>query len=112
MTVKPSFIEGRQGGCNPSSGRHVCPHLRFCHCTATARHCRGFIFLSLEDETDVSNAMIHRDLYERNRVAITRCKFLRVEATLENQYGVINVRTSAMRVLDLSEVEMLPHDFH
>jgi hypothetical protein len=32
----------------------------------------GFIFLSLEDETGISNAIIHPGLYERNRVAVTR----------------------------------------
>jgi error-prone DNA polymerase len=31
----------------------------------------GFIFLSLEDETGISNAIIHPQLYERNRVAVT-----------------------------------------
>ena len=34
----------------------------------------GFIFLSLEDETGISNAIINPHLYERNRVAVTRGK--------------------------------------
>jgi hypothetical protein len=36
-------------------------------------------------------------------VAVTRGKFLRVEGTLQNQDEVINVRASAVRVLNLSE---------
>jgi error-prone DNA polymerase len=72
----------------------------------------GFIFLSLEDETGISNAIIHPGLYERNRVAVTRGKFLRVDGTLQNQDGVINVRASAVHVLSLSEVEVRSHDFH
>jgi error-prone DNA polymerase len=72
----------------------------------------GFIFLSLEDETGISNAIIHPELYERNRVAVTRGKFLRVEGTLQNQDGVINVRASAVHVLKLSDVEVRSHDFH
>jgi error-prone DNA polymerase len=72
----------------------------------------GFIFLSLEDETGISNAIINPHLYERNRVAVTRGKFLRIEGTLQNQDGVINVRALAVRVLTLTDVNMRSHDFH
>lgn len=72
----------------------------------------GFIFLSLEDETGISNAIIHPELYERNRVAVTRGRFLRVDGTLQNQHGVINVRATAVHVLSLSEADMRSHDFH
>lgn len=73
---------------------------------------QGFIFLSLEDETGISNAIINPQLYERNRVTVTRGKFLRVDGTLQNQDGVINVRASAVHVLDLSDADMKSHDFH
>jgi error-prone DNA polymerase len=72
----------------------------------------GFIFLSLEDETGISNAIISPSLYERNRIAVTRGKFLRVDGTLQNQDGVINLRASAVHVLNLSSVEVRSHDFH
>jgi len=35
----------------------------------------GFIFLSLEDETGISNAIINPHLYERNRITVRRGKF-------------------------------------
>ena len=72
----------------------------------------GFIFLSLEDETGISNAIIHPDLYERNRIAVTRGKFLLVEGTLQNQDGVISVKATAVYVLNLSDVNVRSHDFH
>ncbi len=72
----------------------------------------GFIFLSNEDETGISNAIIHPKLYEQNRVAVTRGKFLMVEGILQNQDGVISVKASAVRVLQLSDVDMQSHDFH
>jgi len=72
----------------------------------------GFIFLSLEDETGISNAIINPQLYERNRVAVTRGKFLQVEGTLQNQDGVISVKASAVRVLDFGAVDVRSHDFH
>ncbi len=72
----------------------------------------GFIFLSNEDETGISNAIIHPKLYEQNRVAVTRGKFLVVEGVLQNQDGVISVKASAVRVLELGAIDMRSHDFH
>jgi error-prone DNA polymerase len=72
----------------------------------------GLLFLSLEDETGISNAIINPRLYERNRAVVTRRKFLHVEGTLQNQDGVINVRASAVRVLRLNDADMRSHDFH
>jgi error-prone DNA polymerase len=72
----------------------------------------GFIFISGEDETGISNAIIHPSLYERNRVTVTRGKFLLIEGVLQNLDGVISVKASAVRVLDLSDADVRSHDFH
>jgi len=72
----------------------------------------GFIFLSLEDETGISNAIINPQLYEQNRATVTFGKFLRVDGVLQNQDGVINVRASAVHLLALSGVDVRSHDFH
>jgi len=72
----------------------------------------GFIFLSIEDETGIANAIINPQLYEQNRVPVSRGKFLQVEGTLQNQDGVVSVKASAVRVLMLSAVEVASHDFH
>lgn len=72
----------------------------------------GFIFLSLEDETGIANAIIHPELYELNRVAVTRGKFLQIEGTVQNRDGVTNVRASAVRVLRLIDADLRSHDFH
>jgi error-prone DNA polymerase len=72
----------------------------------------GFVFLSLEDETGISNAIINPHLYERNRVAVTRGKILQVEGALQNQDGVVSVKASAVCVLKLSDIDVLSRDFH
>lgn len=72
----------------------------------------GFIFMSLEDETGISEVIINPDLYERNRVAITRGKFLRIEGVLQNQDDVMAVKASSVGVLDLGGVDVRSHDFH
>jgi DNA polymerase III alpha subunit len=33
---------------------------------------KGFIFLSMEDETGIANVIVTPDLYERNRLVVTR----------------------------------------
>jgi error-prone DNA polymerase len=72
----------------------------------------GFIFISLEDETGVSRAIVNPHVYERNRVAITRGKILRLDGTLQNQDNVVTLKASAVHVLNLSEAETRSHDFH
>lgn len=39
----------------------------------------GFIFISGEDETGISNAIIHPKVYEQHRIAVTQGRFLLVE---------------------------------
>jgi error-prone DNA polymerase len=72
----------------------------------------GFVFLSLEDESGISNAIIQPDLYERNRVVVTSGKILLVEGTLQNQDGVVSVKASAVQHLAFSNVDVRSHDFH
>jgi error-prone DNA polymerase len=72
----------------------------------------GFIFLSNEDETGISNAIIHPNLYEQNRVTVTRKKFVLVEGVLQHKDGVINVRASSVRAVDVQDVDVVSRDFH
>jgi error-prone DNA polymerase len=72
----------------------------------------GFIFLSLEDETGISNAIIRPGLYERNPIEVTRGKFLRVDGKLQNPGRGYQHEGSAVHVLKLSHVEVRSHDFH
>lgn len=72
----------------------------------------GFIFLSMEDETGISNIIISPQLYERDRLLVTREKFLKVEGKLQNQNGVIHVRAERLQPLHVSAIEVRSHDFH
>lgn len=55
---------------------------------------KGFVFLSLEDETGISNIIVNPDLYEKYRKVINREKFLLVEGVLQNQDNVIAIKAS------------------
>jgi error-prone DNA polymerase len=72
----------------------------------------GFIFLSNEDETGISNAIIHPKLYEQNRVTVTRKNFLLVEGVLQNQDGVVNIRASSVRAINVEDVDVVSRNFH
>jgi error-prone DNA polymerase len=72
----------------------------------------GFVFLSIEDESGIANAIIQPDLYERNRAVVTYGKFLMVEGLLQNQDNVISVKASVVQTLQVSAAEVRSHDFH
>ena len=72
----------------------------------------GFIFLSMEDETGIANVIIHPDLYDRDRLLITREKFLLVTGKLQNQDGVIHVKAEHVLSLRVADIAVRSHDFH
>jgi error-prone DNA polymerase len=73
---------------------------------------KGFIFISMEDETGIANVIVTPDLYDRDRLVVTRSKFLLVVGKLQNQDGVIHVK--AVRLIPLTDnaLEVRSHDFH
>ena len=73
---------------------------------------KGFIFLSMEDETGIANVIITPDLYERERVVVTRSKFVLVEGALQNQDGVVHVKAKRIQPLAFTNLELRSHDFH
>ncbi|MGA3317999.1 MAG: error-prone DNA polymerase [Candidatus Korobacteraceae bacterium] len=82
---------------------------------------KGFVFLSLEDETGISNAIISPDVMEQNRILIQSEKFLLLEGVLQNQEGVISVKVDrlapmreiyAAETVDITDAEVRSHDFH
>jgi error-prone DNA polymerase len=72
----------------------------------------GFIFLSMEDESGISNIIISPDLYDRERVLILQGKFLLVEGRLQNQDGVVHVKAVRVASLTISAAAIQSHDFH
>jgi error-prone DNA polymerase len=72
---------------------------------------KGFVFLSLEDETGIANVIVRPDLYEQNRMVINREKFLRVEGTLQNQDNVISIKAARVMPIAISEAQTASHDF-
>jgi error-prone DNA polymerase len=73
---------------------------------------KGFVFISLEDETGVANAIITPDLFHRNRLLLASERFLAIEGILQNQDHVISVKAERVQPLFVTKAETVSHDFH
>jgi error-prone DNA polymerase len=73
---------------------------------------KGFVFLSLEDETGISNAIITPQLFQQDHVTIVHQQFLLIEGRLQNQDNVISVKAKRIRPLLVTRAETTSHDFH
>jgi error-prone DNA polymerase len=74
---------------------------------------KGFVFISLEDETGISNAIVSPQIFEKNRLVITQETFLLIEGILQLQSGVIHIRAEQIERLPAVELETADsHDFY
>ena len=72
---------------------------------------KGFVFLSLEDETGIANVIVTPQRFARHRLTLVTAPFLLVEGIVQQQDGVVSVR--ALRVEDLAPLahNVPSHDF-
>ena len=73
---------------------------------------KGFVFLSLEDETGIANVILNPDLYEKHRLVINRERFLRVEGVLQNQDNTISIKATRVLPITVSAADTQSHDYH
>jgi error-prone DNA polymerase len=73
---------------------------------------KGFVFLTLEDETGIANVIVRPDLFDRDRLTILEKPFLLVDGILQNQDGVTSVKAERLHALAAAPVEIDSHDFH
>ena len=74
---------------------------------------KGFVFLTLEDETGVSNVIIRPDVYARDKAIVVESPFLLVEGWLQVQDGVTAIKAERLQRLDglLASMAVESHDF-
>jgi error-prone DNA polymerase len=74
---------------------------------------KGFVFLSLEDETGISNIVIDPRTFEENRRPILASSLLVVEGRLENYDGVTSVKGERFwGIHEAGDYQIQSHDFH
>jgi error-prone DNA polymerase len=123
LTVGPHPMAYRREWLNAIGIRRACElrdlptgkRIRIGGCVITRQRpgtAKGFVFLSLEDETGVANAIVRPDLFHENRLLLTSERFLAVEGILQNQDNVISVRAERVQPLFVTKAETVSHDFH
>ncbi len=62
---------------------------------------KGFVFLTLEDETGMINIIITPDRFEKDALLISTTPLLLIRGTLQVEQHVVNVRAKQFRALEL-----------
>jgi error-prone DNA polymerase len=73
---------------------------------------KGFLFLTLEDETGIANLIVTPDLFQKNRLLLRSAGILLAEGVLQQVDGVTAIR--ARRFAEITIPGTIPpsHDFH
>lgn len=73
---------------------------------------KGFVFLSLEDETGIANAIITPQLFHRDRAVVVHHPFLLIEGRLQNLDNVVSIKAEHIEPMVVTRAEPESHDFH
>jgi error-prone DNA polymerase len=73
---------------------------------------KGFVFLSMEDETGIANVIVTPQLFEENRLALVDYPFLLIEGALQHQDNVVSVKAKSVEPLQMKVASPGSHDFH
>jgi error-prone DNA polymerase len=74
---------------------------------------KGVVFISLEDESGITNAVVMPAMFEKRRLAITQSAALVIEGKVQSREGVIHVLAERLDPLVASDLPVgASHDFH
>jgi error-prone DNA polymerase len=80
-------------------------------CRQQPQTAKGFVFLSLEDETGIANAILRPDVFERFHAVVLGNSALILRGPLQNQKGVVSVKVRSVRPLSWNSIAVSSHDF-
>jgi error-prone DNA polymerase len=72
---------------------------------------KGFVFLSLEDETGIANVIVTPPIFARHRLALVSEPYLLVDGIAQRQDGVISVRATRAQGFPALGHHVPSHDF-
>ena len=74
---------------------------------------KGFVFVSLEDETAIANAIVTPVLFERSRLTISQEAFLLIEGRVQVAEATIHIKATGIEGLrQQGRRHAKSHDFH
>jgi error-prone DNA polymerase len=105
-SARDLLLNGRDGETVATAGLVICRQR-----PGTAK---GFVFLTLEDETGLINVVVTPQRFERQALLISRTPLLLVRGVLQVEQKVVNVRAAQFRALDAAVGAEFAqrHDFH
>jgi error-prone DNA polymerase len=80
-------------------------------CRQRPETAKGFCFLSLEDETGISNAIVPPGIFEQNRLVIVSEPFLLLEGAVQNNSGAVSIKVERVEALRSALAAIPSHDF-
>ena len=101
-TARALLEQGRDGAPVGMAGLVICRQR-----PGTAK---GFVFLTLEDETGMVNVVVTPQAFERQALLISRTPLLLVRGTLQVEQRVVNIRAREFSPLEGS-IEARSHDY-
>lgn len=93
------------------------PGERFVHvagmviCRQQPPTAKGFVFLSLEDETGISNVIVPPHLFKTVRMTVLQNSYLMVGGVLQNQSGAISIRARKVQALRAGQISVKARNF-
>jgi error-prone DNA polymerase len=72
---------------------------------------KGFVFLSLEDETGIANVIVTPGLFARHRLVLVTAPMLLIDGILQSQEGVLSVRAHRVAAIPVRGDAIPSHDF-
>jgi error-prone DNA polymerase len=73
---------------------------------------KGFLFITLEDETGISNLIVTPDLFQQNRLLLRSAGILLAEGVLQQVDGVTAIRARRFEEIKIPGTIPPSHDFH
>jgi error-prone DNA polymerase len=74
---------------------------------------KGFVFLSIEDETGIMNIIVQPALYDLRRQICNTSPYLLIKGILQSTSGVISLKAGEIQELPVAGAAMVAsHDFH
>ncbi len=73
---------------------------------------KGFVFLSIEDETGIMNVIVQPGLYDRCHQIVNASPYLRIKGSLQSTSGVISLKAGQVEELSFQEAAVMSsHDY-
>ncbi len=73
---------------------------------------KGFVFLTLEDETGTVNVIVRPKIFEKQKTIILEQEFLLIEGCLQRQDGSVSIKAERCQPFLISSPSIESYDFH